>query len=90
MKFIDFALKIDEKLKAAQKGTANRATANKIRLMKLKGKSVGDNKIPVADRVFFTVHAPSGNSRPLFVSKDWTVSNNMLHVFLIFYLRNCT
>lgn len=68
---------VDEKLKAAQKNTASRATANKIRLMKLKGKAVGDNKIPVADRVFFTVHPPSGNSRQLFVSKNWTVGRSL-------------
>lgn len=83
----NFVLKIDEKLKAAQKDVASRATANKIRLMKMKGKSVGDNKIPVADRVFFTVHPPSGNSRPLFVSKSWTVSNN-LYMFLKLHLKH--
>lgn len=53
----------------------------------MKGKSVGDNKIPVADRVFFTVHPPSGNSRPLFVSKSWTVSNN-LYMFLKLHLKH--
>lgn len=68
---------IDEKLKAAQRDTASRATANKIRLMKMKGKAVGDNKIPVVDRVFFTVHPPSGNSRPLFVSKSWTIGRSL-------------
>lgn len=46
--------------------------------MKIKGKAVGDNKIPTTDRIFFTVHPPLSNptqtSRPLFVSKTWTVS----------------
>uniref|UniRef100_A0A1B6GBC9 AN1-type domain-containing protein n=1 Tax=Cuerna arida TaxID=1464854 RepID=A0A1B6GBC9_9HEMI len=72
---------VEEKLKAAQKDTATRATANKIRLMKIKGKAVGDNKIPTTDRIFFTVHPPLNNSsqtsRPLFVSKTWTVGRSL-------------
>lgn len=51
---------------------------NKIKLMKIKGKAFGDNKIPVVDRLFFSVHYPLTDGickecRPLFVSKTWSV-----------------
>ncbi|KAL1137995.1 hypothetical protein AAG570_009690 [Ranatra chinensis] len=67
---------VDGKLKA----TSNRALANKIRLMKLKRVAVGDNHIPVVDRVFFCVAPPVGTdggpqheSRAIFVNKQWPV-----------------
>lgn len=53
-----------------------------IRLMKLKGKALGDNKIPTNDRVYFSVHPPMKDNRaipaiPLFTSKTWTVGRTI-------------
>lgn len=70
---------VEEKLRLAhQASPAKRALANKIRLMKIKGKAFGDNKVPVVDRLFFNVHYPlvndvSKEARALFISKTWTV-----------------
>lgn len=56
--------------------------AQQIRLMKLKGKALGDNKIPINDRVYFSVHPPMKDSRAisavsLFTSKTWTVGRTI-------------
>lgn len=56
--------------------------AQQIRLMKLKGKALGDNKIPTNDRVYFSVHPPMKDSNiipavPLFTSKTWTVGRTI-------------
>jgi len=56
--------------------------AQQIRLMKLKGKSLGDNKIPVIDRVYFSIHPPIKDNKvtsavPLFTSKTWTVGRTI-------------
>lgn len=56
--------------------------AQQIRLMKLKGKALGDNKIPITDRVYFTIHPPMKDNQvisavPLFTSKTWTVGRTI-------------
>lgn len=56
--------------------------AQQIRLMKLKGKALGDNKIPTTDRVYFSIHPPLKDNRaipavPLFTSKTWTVGRTI-------------
>lgn len=56
--------------------------AQQIRLMKLKGKALGDNKIPTNDRVYFSVHPPMKENHavpavPLFTSKTWTVGRTI-------------
>lgn len=56
--------------------------AQQIRLMKLKGKALGDNKIPTNDRVYFTIHPPMKDNNaipavPLFTSKTWTVGRTI-------------
>jgi len=56
--------------------------AQQIRLMKLKGKALGDNKIPVNDRVYFSIHPPMKDNCaipavPLFTSKTWTVGRTI-------------
>jgi hypothetical protein len=56
--------------------------AQQIRLMKLKGKALGDNKIPINDRVYFTIHSPMKDNNaisvvPLFTSKTWTVGRTI-------------
>lgn len=56
--------------------------AQQIRLMKLKGKALGDNKIPTNDRVYFLVHPPMKDNNiipavPLFTSKTWTVGRTI-------------
>lgn len=56
--------------------------AQQIRLMKLKGKALGDNKIPTNDRVYFNIHPPMKNNNaipavPLFTSKTWTVGRTI-------------
>lgn len=69
--------KVDDKLRAAVKDSKLSTTALKIRLMKIKGKAVGDAHIPSQDRVFFMVYPSLTSSNParaLFVSKDWSVS----------------
>lgn len=53
-----------------------------IRLMKLKGKALGDNKISTNDRVYFSVHPPMKDNHttpaiPLFTSKTWTVGRTI-------------
>lgn len=56
--------------------------AQQIRLMKLKGKALGDNKILTNDRVYFSVHPPMKDSHtipavPLFTNKSWTVGRTI-------------
>lgn len=56
--------------------------AQQIRLMKLKGKALGDNKIPTTDRVYFSVHPPikddcALSAVPLFTSKTWTIGRTI-------------
>jgi len=56
--------------------------AQQIRLMKLKGKALGDNKIPPNDRVYFSIHPPMKDNCvipavPLFTSKTWTVGRTI-------------
>jgi len=56
--------------------------AQQIRLMKLKGKALGDNKIPTDDRIYFSIHPPLKNNHaipavPLFTSKTWTIGRTI-------------
>lgn len=56
--------------------------AQQIRLMKLKGKALGDNKIPVNERVYFSIYPPLKDNHivsavPLFTSKNWTVGRTI-------------
>lgn len=57
--------------------------ASKVRLMKLKSKALGDNKVPTNSRVYFAVHPPVlGNDcnykpQPLFASTSWTVGKSI-------------
>lgn len=56
--------------------------ALQIRLMKLKGKALGDNKIPITDRIFFSVHPPTKNDQvipavSLFTNKSWSVGRSI-------------
>ncbi|XP_075228810.1 AN1-type zinc finger protein 1-like isoform X2 [Lycorma delicatula] len=70
---------VEERLRMAQQSSPSKQRlVNKIKLMKIKGKAFGDNRIPETDRVFFLVYYPytegtSKESRPLFVSKTWSV-----------------
>lgn len=64
---------VQEKLKKAK----NRALANKIKLMKIKGSAVGLKTVPTANRIYFLVAPPVGPSaqskaRSLFVDKEWS------------------
>lgn len=65
---------VQDRLKKAK----NRALANKIKVMKIKGSAVGDNRVPVADRLFFAVAPPlsgkeSVSAKSIFFSKEWTL-----------------
>lgn len=56
--------------------------AQQIRLMKLKGKALGDNKIPVNERVYFSIYPPLKDNHivpavPLFTSKNWTIGRTI-------------
>ncbi|RZF36536.1 hypothetical protein LSTR_LSTR017492 [Laodelphax striatellus] len=47
--------------------------------MKIKGKAVGDSRVPTADRLYFLIHppltkpSPANESRPIYLSKDWSI-----------------
>ncbi|XP_022160548.1 AN1-type zinc finger protein 1-like [Myzus persicae] len=74
--------KIEASLRQAELQPEKRRMAQQIRLMKLKGKALGDNKIPVIDRVYFTIHPPIKDNKvtsavPLFTSKTWTVGRTI-------------
>ncbi|XP_050535419.1 AN1-type zinc finger protein 1-like isoform X2 [Daktulosphaira vitifoliae] len=74
--------KIEASLKQAELQPEKRKMAQQIRLMKLKSKALGDNKIPTNDRVYFSVHPPIKNDKsisavPLFTSKNWTVGRTI-------------
>lgn len=50
--------------------------------MKLKGKALGDNKIPTTDRIFFSVHPPMKNNQvipavSLFTNTNWSVGRSI-------------
>ncbi|KAK9501938.1 hypothetical protein O3M35_012568 [Rhynocoris fuscipes] len=60
----------------------NRALANKIKLMKIKGSAVGDNQIPIKDRIFFLVAPPlqqkeKSCARGFFVNRLWTIGKSI-------------
>ncbi|XP_018905388.2 AN1-type zinc finger protein 1 [Bemisia tabaci] len=68
---------VEMKLQTAEKQPEKAAMVQKIRFMKIKSKSLGDNKIPGSDRVYFSVHPPLksdvSKSTPLFGAKDYTI-----------------
>lgn len=74
--------KIEASLKQAELNPEKRRMAQQIRLMKLKGKALGDNKIPVNERVYFSIYPPLKDNHvvpavPLFTSKNWTVGRTI-------------
>jgi hypothetical protein len=69
---------VNTKLEEAKgAGGAKAAMATKLALMKLKGRAKGDNSVPQAERVFFTVECPNKQQNPqpldLFMGKQWTM-----------------
>ncbi|XP_039282278.1 AN1-type zinc finger protein 1 [Nilaparvata lugens] len=69
---------VDLTLKAAQKkSAASRALANKLKLMKIKGKAVGDFRVPTTDRLYFLIQppltTPGKETKPIYLSKDWSI-----------------
>ncbi|KAF6209907.1 hypothetical protein GE061_015661 [Apolygus lucorum] len=65
---------VQERLRKAK----NRALANKIKLMKMKGSAFGDNHIPTVDRIFLAIAPPllgkeKSSARCIFFSKDWSL-----------------
>lgn len=77
--------KVETTLRKAEMDPETQSLANKIRMMKLKGKSVGDDKIRHDCRMYFAVHSPvfpDSNDdvfKPtsLFASKLWTVAKTV-------------
>lgn len=72
--------KVDMKPKPVNKPgfPSPRAMENKLRLLKIKGKAVGDFRVSVFDRVFFAVDYPyeaneTRETKHFFVSKSWTL-----------------
>lgn len=75
-------MQIEASLRLAELQPEKRRMAQQIRLMKLKGKALGDNKIPTNDRVYFSIHPPIKDNCaipavPLFTSKTWTVGRSI-------------
>nr|CAH7759323.1 unnamed protein product [Callosobruchus chinensis] len=67
---------LESKLEAAKKKVKNRATANKVQLMKLKGKAVGLKSVPQTNRLYFnvsTVNSGTEKSVAIFVSNQWSL-----------------
>ncbi|BES96634.1 Zinc finger, AN1-type domain 1 [Nesidiocoris tenuis] len=72
----------DKQVQDRLKKAKNRALANKIKVMKIKGSAVGDNRVPVADRLFFAVAPPlsgkeSVSAKSIFFSKEWTLGKTI-------------
>ncbi|XP_073969076.1 AN1-type zinc finger protein 1-like isoform X2 [Rhodnius prolixus] len=74
----------DKMVQDTLRNAKNRALANKIKLMKIKSSAVGDNQIPVKDRVFFLVAPPlrqnddKSIARGFYVCKTWTLDGDSL------------
>lgn len=74
--------KVEKALRKAET-TQLQPMAQKIRLMKIKGKALGDGKIPTDNRLYFYVHPPSTNEdadlkpSPLYTSKEWSVGRTI-------------
>lgn len=74
--------KVEKALRKAE-STQLQPMAQKIRLMKIKGKALGDGKIPTDNRIYFSVHPPSINENPdlkpapLYTSKEWSVGRTI-------------
>lgn len=64
-----------EEAKAA--GGSKAAMAAKLQLMRLKGRSKGDNAVPQAERVFFSITCPNPQQNPkpldVWMSKTWSL-----------------
>lgn len=58
-----------------------------IELMKLKAKATGDVKIPVADRVYFTISLPK-KQVVMYFSKNWTVGKVVDKISLGYNIPN--
>jgi len=76
--FKEIKAQTDKKVGERLKSSSNRALANKVKVMKLKSASVGDNHIPVEQRVFFCVAPPLGTNessmgKGFFIDVNWTV-----------------
>ncbi|VVC27937.1 Zinc finger, AN1-type [Cinara cedri] len=74
--------KIEATLRQAELQPQKKGMVQQIRLMKLKGKALGDNKIPMSDRIYFSIHPPFKNNQiipavPLFTSKNWTIGRTI-------------
>ncbi|XP_065199729.1 AN1-type zinc finger protein 1-like [Planococcus citri] len=74
--------KVEKALRKAET-TQLQPMAQKIRLMKIKGKALGDGKIPADNRIYFSVHPPATGENsdlkpaPLYTSKDWSVGRTI-------------
>lgn len=74
--------KVEKALRKAET-TQLQPMAQKIRLMKIKGKAIGDGKIPTNNRLYFSVHPPSINESsdlkpvPLYTCKEWSVGRTI-------------
>ena len=69
---------VNNKLEEAKgAGGAKAAMANKLALMKLKGRAKGDSSVIQVERVFFTVECPNKQQNPqpldVYMGKTWTL-----------------
>lgn len=69
--------KVTEQLAKALKKPNSKKTANKIILMRLRGRATGETNIPTTDRVYFTVYFlkkdETVGSLPVYVSSTWSI-----------------
>ncbi|XP_058794473.1 AN1-type zinc finger protein 1-like [Phymastichus coffea] len=78
--FVNAKTVADKEIAKNLKKSQNSAMANKVRLMRLKSKSCGNNGIPADERCYFLVYYPingstksSESSKGVFVSTYWSI-----------------
>lgn len=71
---------VDQEITKKLRKSKNSAMANKVQLMKLKGKAIGCKGIPTTDRLYFQVHLPTSlaaksteKTKAVFVSNTWSI-----------------
>ncbi|XP_012270577.1 AN1-type zinc finger protein 1 [Orussus abietinus] len=76
---------VDREITNRLKKSKNMATANKVQLMRIKGKATGNSKIPTSDRRYFLAYPPINGLIPknverpkaVFVDIHWTLGRTV-------------
>ncbi|KAH0554792.1 AN1-type zinc finger protein 1-like [Cotesia glomerata] len=83
---------VDTQIAEKSKKSKNSALAQKVQLMKLKGRATGSNNIPLVHRKYFLIYPPlkvaKKEPRAVFISDDWTIGKSIDSIADIIGINN--